>query len=291
MPKSARNEPNRRWCFTLNNPNGATDANLFAQWWDDNRSVVRYTVVSLEHANQEDKTPHWQGYIEFSRPVRFSYVRKIPTLDRAHIERAKGSGLQNRQYITKECEPWFEQGKLGGRQGRRTDMEECKAMIDAGCTEEELADKHFGNWCRYHRAFKAYKQVKTKRRRWETEVIVRWGPAGTGKTRWVWENEPHVIDMWYRNGFWSPYNNEEVVLWDDFDPSCISRQEFLTLTDRYPTKIRQLNGWAEWVPKKIYITSNYDPLLWWNGDAAIQRRIKEVVRVSITSDTSVTVTD
>lgn len=292
MPKSKNGK--RRWSITLNNPNdgkhGAAAANVFAQWVYDNRDIVRYCIVSDEHVDQESKTPHWQMYIEFFRPVRFSYVKKIPTLDRAHIESSWADGERNANYCSKENKPWFKYGKRGGAQGRRTDMEKCKAMIDAGCTEEELADEHFGSWVRYHKSFKAYKQLKTVRRRWQTEVIVRWGPPGSGKTRWVWENEPDVIDMWYRNSFWSPYNGEEVVLWDDFDPSCISRQEFLTLTDRYPAKIRQMNGWAEWVPKKIYITSNYDPQLWWNGDPAIMRRIKEVVRVSITSDTSVTVT-
>lgn len=292
MPRAPRKQYScRRWCFTLNNP-VRDDYPFASQWVTDNiRGLVRYCVISLEHANQEGKTPHWQGYIELTKPQRLSYFKKLRPFSRAHFESAKGTGKQNRAYITKEVEPWLEEGEPGGKQGRRTDLEECKLLVESGASELEVAQAHFGTWMRYNRSLKAYKQLIVPRRMWKTEVIVRWGPAGSGKSRWVWENVPDVCDMWHRNNFWSPYNNQENVLWDDFDPSVVSRQEFLTLTDRYPTKIRQMNGWAEWVPKVIYITSNTNPALWYGGDNAVKRRLTNVTEISITSVTSVTDTE
>lgn len=293
VPYKRFSQSARRWSIVLNNPRQEEYLKL-REWVALSKhhgGLLRYIVISTEHANEENKTVHWQGYLELTRPQRLSYFKKLNAFKRAHVEPAYASAAANRKYCTKEVDPWIEEGEPGGRQGRRSDLEECKAMIDAGCTEEEFADQHFGPWIRYGRAFKAYRQLKTKRRMWKTEVIVRWGPAGSGKSRWVWENVPGVCDMWYRNGFWSPYNNQEDVLWDDFDPSVISRQEFLTLTDRYPAKIRQMNGWAEWVPKRIFITSNTDPARWYGGDQAVMRRLSKVSEISITSDTSVTDTE
>lgn len=82
--------------------------------------------------------------------------------------------------------------------------------------------------------------------------------------------------MHYSNNFWSSYVGQEEVLIDDFDSSMISRQTFLKLTDRYPYKLRVLQAFAEWVPKKIYITSNYDPKYWYGGDPAVMRRLTSV---------------
>ena len=309
MPRAPRKRhfpsstSSRRWSIVLNNPT-QDEYNSLREWYQLNKErginrddkqyslgLCRYIIISTEHANQENKTVHWQGYTEFVRPQRLSYFKKLRAFKRAHLEPAYASAEKNRRYCTKEAKPWIEEGQPGGRQGRRTDLEECKTLVDSGVDEVTVAMSHFGTWVRYNKSLKAYRQLIVPRRKWKTEVIVRWGPAGTGKSRWVWENVPDVCDMWYRNGFWSPYNNEEDVLWDDFDSTVVSRQEFLTLTDRYPAKIRQMNGWAEWVPKRIFITSNTDPASWYGGDKAVMRRLSKVSEISITSDTSVTDTE
>jgi len=258
----------RDWVFTLNNPEGQIE-------WPADK--VTYAIWQ-EEAAPTTGTIHYQGFVVLKRSQRISYVKKL--LPTAHWEARKGTREQAISYCekseTKVAGPWTF-GKIK-RQGQRTDLEEAMKLVQEGCSEVEIANRMPSTWCHNFRALERYRRLRRPNKRtWQTKVIVRWGPTGSGKTRPVFEEHPDVREMYYRNSFWSTYSGEEVVLWDDFDPRCISRQEFLTLTDRYPCQVRQIGGWAEWLPQIIYITSNFSPDDWYNRDPAVQRRIAEVV--------------
>ncbi|HHZ96708.1 MAG TPA: hypothetical protein EYN67_14440, partial [Flavobacteriales bacterium] len=166
-------------------------------------------------------------------------------------------------------------------QGKRTDIEDCRKRILEGQTEEEISDAHFGTWTRYHRSFKRYKTLKrVNQRTWKTQVVVLWGKAGTGKTERINYLSPNVRRMFRENNFWSDYDEQKTVLWDDFDGKTVKRQSFLQLTDRYPCQIRQIGGYSNWAPRIIYITSNTPPECWYNDNNdtchAVMRRISYV---------------
>ena len=102
MPKSVRNQPYRRWTFTLNNPR-PDDANYCHQWAVDNLGgSLRYIIASLEHADDPSKTTHWQGYLELIRPQRLSYFKKLVHFEKAHFEPSYGNADQNFTYTSKE---------------------------------------------------------------------------------------------------------------------------------------------------------------------------------------------
>lgn len=271
-------KPNRWYCFTINHPTADDDQQLI-----DIARNCTYLVYGKEHFETEGLTPHYQGYLELPKPQRFSWIKK--RLSRAHLEPRKGSRDQARDYCFKECSNPREFGVWQpDQQGARNDLVAIKSKIETGSSELDIASGHFSSWCRNHRAFNRYRElVRPARRTWKTEVHVRWGDAGTGKTRSVYDESPDVHDMHYANQFWSDYHGEEEVLIDDFDSSMMTRQTFLKLTDRYPFKLRVLGAFAEWVPRKIYITSNFNPKYWYGGDPAVLRRlttIKEFVTVS-----------
>lgn len=141
----------RHWCFTWNNPpSGTMD-------WSEHKTV-RYAVYQKEEG--ENGTPHFQGYVEFTRPTRLGALKKI--LPQAHWEPRRGTREEARNYCMKEDSrkdgPW-EYGQFETSQGKRNDLEEVQEKIKSGATMKRIADEHFGSWCRYNKAFKTYKEM------------------------------------------------------------------------------------------------------------------------------------
>lgn len=283
------NETSRDFCFTLNNFT-QNDEKLIKQLFDN--GICRYIVYGYEHILQEGKTRHLQGYCELTTGTTARPTGMHKRVPRAHFEPRYGSRNQARDYCFKECKEPVEYGVWkADYQGTRNDILAVRNEINEGKSDRYIADHHFDTWCKCRRAFARYRElillnddnlVHEPRRLWKTEVIVYWSyGTGTGKTRKVYEEFGYSIcNMVHRNGFWSPYNSEATVLWDDFDDSCISRQEFLQLTDRYPCKLRQLGAWTEWKPRLLIITSNTNPEDWYNHDPAVLRRIDRIEEVS-----------
>lgn len=278
----------RHFLFVINNPE-PDDYTAVSDMF--NTGIIRYIIYAQEHFNIKDKTPHLQGYLQFKECSRTGlWIKNF--LARAHIEWCKGSHAQNRNYclgLTKGKEPAdpndvTEFGTFKPDcQGQK--FAAVKRKLDQGVTMGELAQDHFGLYCRYHKSFKRYKKDTIPRRRWKTEVIVLFGTPETGKSRTFWDKYPDGNAMEYVNSFWSDYCGEEQVLWDDFNPNDIPREQFLKLTDRYPMKIRQIGGWSEWSPKVLYISTNYDPQYWYGvSDKAVQRRITQVITYPLKSE-------
>lgn len=267
------NSTKRYFCFSINTP---TD-NDYQQLTDlYNSGDCRYLCYGKEHFDTEGKTPHLQGYLELTHSQRFSWIKK--RLSRAHLEIRRGSRTQARDYCFKDDENPVEYGHWKpDRQGQRNEMTQIKRKLDDGATEQDIATEHFSTWCRYNKHFKRYKSIMSGKRTWKTQVIVLWGPSETGKTSYVYENSD-PLPMEYMNNFWSPYSGEPVVLWDDFSPDIMTRETFLKMTDRYPYQLRQMGAWTQWLPKTLYITSNYDPRTWYGvDDAAVLRRLDRVI--------------
>lgn len=82
----------RRWCFTWNNP--PTDALVKVK--SDAR--LRRGIFGSEVG--ESGTPHIQGYIELSSPLRFNAVKAL--LPRAHLQAARGTSYDNYKYCSKD---------------------------------------------------------------------------------------------------------------------------------------------------------------------------------------------
>jgi len=136
----------KNYIFTINNPTDADRSKLTDMSYDSYRSDagVDYIVYQLETGEQG--TPHYQGYVSFkNRKTRNQVSGYFP---RAHIEVAKGTPLQNKEYCTKpdgRLEGPFEYGTMPGGQGKRNDIEEFVTYVresKPGLTHRDLILSH-----------------------------------------------------------------------------------------------------------------------------------------------------
>ena len=84
-----------KWCYTYNNYQELFD-------YDDYLKRAEFKVKRLVYGREVAPTTgmkHHQGYVEFSRSVRISHVKKI--FSSAYWVPAKGTSLQNFSYCTK----------------------------------------------------------------------------------------------------------------------------------------------------------------------------------------------
>jgi len=277
----------RRWCFT----SYAEDICPFAAQPDD--TLVRYGIWQRERCPTTERE-HWQGYLEFSTPVRLSRVRGVVGDPRCHLERARGDRSSARDYCRKDdtrlpgTAP-TEYGTFdGGGQGRRSDIAGAIAILRAEPTTagfSRLWDEHPVVMAKYQRGMMAAAaHYSAKRRRLqEKAVIVYHGDTGTGKTRTVYDD--HSLDEIWRapvttigsqwfDGYWG----QKVALFDDFDGEHPSITHMLQLLDRYPVQAPVKGGFTQWCPEIIYITTNV-PIDRWYPTAkqehheALKRRI------------------
>jgi len=200
--------------------------------------------------------------------MRCNRVKRIIS-NRCHLEPARGTASDNKQYCTKEdgrIEGPFEFGQMGvTRQGNRNDLLDIKRKIDEGALDRQLWDEHFNAMVKFHRGINVYKMVKATKRSWKTDVIVCFGPPGTGKSRWCLETYNEESTYWKQRGTWfDGYNNHENVIIDDFY-GWLPYDTLLRMCDRYPMQVESKGGHINFIPKVIVITSNEEPAKWYKN--------------------------
>jgi hypothetical protein len=237
-------------------------------------------------------TRHLQGYVYFKNARRFRSVSRIlGSVDcKPHLEVAKGSPTENREYCTKDGD--FEEFGCPPVRGRRTDLDVIKGKIESGVSEKEIADAHFSRWIVYRRSFERYSELlREPGLRKELKVFAIIGAAGVGKTRYCWEyarssgRSMHIVDdatlTWFDG-----YSGQEIALLDDYRGG--GRYEFLLrLLDVYPLRVPVKGGFKHWTPTTIFITSNREPDAWHQEDyAPLRRRITKIARISSADNTT-----
>lgn len=261
VPRATRS---RGFCFT----DFKLDEGAYTKW----KGEAKYIIIGREVC-PESKRDHWQGSVWFQNPRSLDSVRK--ELPGRHLEACRGTPEQNKKYCEKDGNLVFEVG-VPPQQGKRSDLEAAALLIQNGSTMKEIASSFPTQFIRYGRGMRDLQATlhPQQSRTWKTKVICLWGETGTGKTRQAVEAGATIVT--YSNGKWLNYSNEETVLFDDFDPETMTREYFLKLTDRYGFVVDVKYGEKQWNPKTIYITSNTDPRSWYNGDAAVRRRLDEI---------------
>lgn len=122
----------RAYVFTVNNPTGELPAYEHA----------RYISWQLEKG--DNGTPHWQGYVELTKPQRIAALKKwLPT---AHFEVRRGTRDQARDYTRKsesrEDGPWERGVWEAGGSGARNDLQSAAAAIKDGATKREVFEQY-----------------------------------------------------------------------------------------------------------------------------------------------------
>jgi len=255
------------WCWT------AFDPNLSEVWL----SIVAptYWCYGVEIC-PDSKRVHWQGYLEIKNATTL-HALKGKSPPGIHWEPRKGTQDEAVEYCRKDGD-FKEWGEKKAGTGQRRDLEAVRKACVSGQAFEKIFDDHFSVVLQYGRGVREYQQLKQVHRNWQTDVICLWGASGVGKSKRA--NEVGATFVEYdKSGFIHGYSNEEVVCFDDFDPSTMTREVFLRLTDRYHIKVNVKGGSLTWNPRTIYFTSNTNPRDWYNGDEAVRRRMTTVTQI------------
>lgn len=269
----------RNWMFTL-----FPDVADLSPVTDPDPEQVKYMVWQNEIA-PSSKRSHLQGYVCFHNPKGLSGAKKYFG-HTVHLEVRQGTHQQAYDYCTKEDTrlPDSEPVEFGEppSQGHRTDLDEASSLALSGATELEIAESHPSTYVKFHKGLLRLSNLRPPVRDEPPTVTLLIGPSGSGKTRYVFDNEKD--ELWCSpvgsSKWFDGYERQEAVLFDDFYGS-ISLDNMLRILDRYPFRVEVKGGFVWWCPKRIYITSNDPPELWYPQKdlTAFYRRIHSIVKL------------
>lgn len=245
---------------------------------------VRYAV------SQKEKCPttgreHYQGYVEFTKPLRLAAAQAQLGEEKAHLEPRRGTREQARDYCKKletRIEDPQEHGTWIQEKGRRTDLEHVLKLAQEGHDPLTIVEE-IPSALHYNRAVKdvvyGYKKRKYAAIKYmPVEALVYYGSTGTGKTRKAME-EPSVF-KWnpIKGQYWlDGYDGQTTLLIDEYSGQ-LPIETFLALTDVYPMQVPVKGGFTfrEW--NKVIVTTNIHPDDWYPALAhkhreALKRRI------------------
>ncbi len=237
-------------------------------------------VKFLSFTPEQVATRHLQGVIHFSGPTRLSKVRAI--VPRIWIRKANGTKQQAYDYTRKTNVPvHLEMGTFdpGISQGSRSDLVEIKELIDSGHTETEIADAFFGQWCRMHRSFARYRQLKAKNRAIVRDVQWFYGPTGTGKTMSCPQGD-NVFWKSSQNYFFNGYDGEATVVFDDLRKNTFTFSYLLRLLDNYPMSVEFKGGSCPWLACKIVITTPMHPKEMYDNREDLGQHLLHITKIT-----------
>lgn len=261
----------RSWIFTIY-PEGREDPVV-----EHLRSIPVLRMVAGFETCPTTSRLHIQGAVVFSRSMRMKAVKEALGGE-AHLEPMRGRWA-DQDYCLKEGD--IIRVEDNSKQGTRTDLVEFRESMKRKPTEDllDMPEKKLKCVAQYPRLYNGLKMAVLKKQTREfrnVEVHVRWGEAGTGKTKLPYEEGAYIFDD-YEHGWWDGYDGESVILLDDFYGG-IKWSSFLRLLDGYQYRLRIKGGftYAQWT--KVYITSNKHPEEWYKVGMTpeLRRRISTI---------------
>jgi hypothetical protein len=266
----------KNWCFTLNNYN-EQDVQRLSNF--NPGDGIRYLCFGREQG--ESGTPHLQGYVQFDDRKTLQ-AAKAYIAPRAHLEIARGTPQRNIEYCSKDG-LFHEYGERPISQGKRSEVESAIATLAETGDLRETAEQHGPAFIRYSRGFERYRQLLfDKPRTGSVTVIVYCGSTGSGKTRRVHQQEPHVW-VYGSAGWFDGYMGQEAALFDDFGGHEFKLTYLLKLLDVYPMLVPIKGGFVQWKPRRIYLTSNL-PISAWYERCSLEHRQALDRRIHIVLD-------
>ncbi len=291
----------RKWSITLNNP---AEHGI-------NHEVIKERLLDIKHEywcmadeiGLENGTPHIHLFIAAKNPISFSRLKRV--FQEAHIEQARGTIQENRDYVTKSGK-WADSDKADTSvtgtfeesgeppeepgQGYRSDIAQMYQLIVEGLSNAEIMMENPKLALYVNQMDKIRKDVLEARYSdtfRELDVTYISGETATGKTQSVMEKHGyssvyHITD--YGHYPFDSYSGQSVMCFDEFR-SSLPISDMLNYLDGYPLNLpaRYANRVACY--KTVYIISNIsleeqypniqesEPATW----QAFLRRIQRVV--------------
>lgn len=280
--------PRRSWCFTINNPMSTWTSGheeFIVHATDICGTKLRYMVFQVETG--DNGTPHYQGYMEFTTPVRFRWLSTV-LKNAAHLEWRRGTREQARDYCMKESTrvggPWEVGTWRSGGQGTRMDLLAVTDYVQTGAKESDVASRFPCAYIKFHGGINKLISLSVPRRTVPPVVTLLYGPTGTGKTKYCWDTFPDLYSKPPSTRWFDGYEAGKVVLLDDFcgASSKVSVLYLLQLLDRYPFMVEAKGKYVPFMAEQVLITTNYHPSQWYNwvgrdsSFQALKRRIHHV---------------
>jgi len=248
---------------------------------------TKYLVFGYEIAPTTG-TKHLQCFVCFDNPRSvLKFHDDIWQAQEFHIETIlKGTHLQNAEYCKKpdskdpDRDPNYEEFGVVPLQGERTDWRVAVQEILSGTPIEQVVENQ-PQLLPCIRALDTFKAKCLKPLNRAIQVIVLWGDAGSGKSRWAYDNYPDLYSK-PPSKWWDGYTGQSTILLDDFY-GYIQYSELLNILDRYPyhAEVKGAYVWAQWTT--VIITSNKPPEHWYAKGLtpALRRRIHKILFYSI----------
>lgn len=265
--------------------------------WGEDRVVIplegtAYATWGMETCPDTGRV-HTHIYIRLEKKCRMSTLKNRFNDSTLHCEPARGTESQCRDYcwcegdhidkLPHHLEKGPEIGTFSPRMGKgvRSDLEELGADVKAGQNERFIAEKYTSDFIRYSAGIRnliAVMAPKPPIER-EVEVIVLWGPTGTGKTHRCMVTYPDLYVVKPGRDPWGLYRGEKTILFDEFDAEAWKITDMNRYLDKWRTMLdaRYNDRYAVW--ERVLICANSPPQSWWPTAApllkdAFMRRIR-----------------
>ena len=156
----------------------------------------------------------------------------------------------------------FSKGEPKPGQGSRGDLATVQECIERGRTIRSLLLDHTINnlvGIQYAEKCRKYLNVPVEM---ERIVFWYWGPSGSGKSRKMWEKVRETNQEYYCHPggrFLDGYDQQEVVVFDDFRMESFSITKLLQICDRYACGVETKGSSQGWNAKMIFFTSLISP--------------------------------
>lgn len=270
---ATENPQSKRWLLVINNPQ---DCGLDHERLKEILSLFHplYYCMADEIANTG--TYHTHIYLFTHSPVRFSTLKnRLPT---AHMEKAYGSSMENRDYITKSGKwadtdkaetsvagTFFEFGELPTEAEEKSPvMHQLLQSVKEGMTNTEIIEQtpsmafHIRDIDVLRQTLLAERYAVENRK---IEVTYLYGSTGAGKTWGIFDrHDPRSIYRVTnyraaRGVSFDGYHGQDVLVFEEFH-SQIPVEDMLNYLDIYPLSLPARYSDRVACYTKVYFTSN-----------------------------------
>lgn len=265
------NTRSRKYLLTINNP---LDYGYTHEKVCECMNNFKFSYWCMcDEIGLENNTPHTHIFFCCDNAVTFDRVKGI--FPQAHIDKARGTCQENRDYIRKEgkytnskkketnlIDTFEEYGTLPQDVKHKNEKvsENVVKMITEGCSNAEILEKYpscFNKLTHIDKTRETLRFEKFKVEFRKLDVVYIWGASRVGKTRFVleafgYENVYRVSN--YKNPF-DMYNGQDVLLLDEFN-SKIDIEVMLQLLEGYPCMLPSRYADKVACYTKVFIISN-----------------------------------
>jgi len=236
------------------------------------KDECEYMIFGFEVCPTTHKK-HLQGYLYYTNPRSYPNKKWRDLFPGIRDFISRGTPQQNYDYCSKLGDFWS-YGDLP-KQGARTDWDTARCSLQQGLSIPQVIEDQ-PQLLPCIRSLERFQQLSLRPLNRDVTVIVIHGDAGTGKSRWAYDNHPELYSK--PEGQWfDGYTGQKTLLLDDYYGD-IPYPQFLKVLDRYPLSVPVKGGFvhAQW--DTVIITSNRNPSNWYHGMTdALKRRISKIV--------------